>query len=1049
MASNNHRKRRSHLAAPAEPSNQSSASVSSPTKKARQSLSTPNQMQHQQNQQPSIAGNSNPNNSLHICGLGLCRIYDNENKTETETETNSSTKAATSLSKQQQQQQQQPSPNPPPGPLIFLSPNMYLGRTPPSMATVSKKNRHGWTRQEVVRWFLKHKSAQKYAVLGIDKDPSFSKQEKELVSSVSRTLLRVVKERNGGLLLQRSSEARKSDGRLAKQILVKVHRKRKRKGIENETNSSNESISEAIHVHPNTRVVLRKGDVLTILNDKYRYKVVDTNPNTTKNEHKIPATTGIIKSTRSEATGTQGDAIELLLETSSSSDGSSNPSRSRRSSSSVNDRTIALGNDDNDSFDNQTRDAIRISLQESWKQHTATTPTTSYHNPEEIIHIQSSTSSSDDDQKPAAKPSSNNEYKFETPDCKVTSKSNQTAKIANVKPNTRRSIIHRQTIGAKSIKATTKKSNEMPIIADDKPITRRSIRNAKPIETSAKAGRKSDQEFIDARKAIKRTSTRLCQPATKSSSSSSNTHESNQGKSNVDSIGKRLRQKNLRIKTVQIHYESEQATIGNKVPTESEQANIENKAPTNGPIFSLESPTKRFWDPLWSGDLERAAVVTPAKNLIGTAHGIETVDSQSTTDNSPLSKTVSPLPCPTDISASNATYYWNALNSARPREGYWYLNACVVAANTVPGLSLCQKWMTLLTWGPKLITTVKKSPKNKPEKRNYSWDGPRIEYSMSLWKKALGLHPQILLPRMIASAPGGPSEWWKTCLEYDEMTEREEHDEDENAFVGQIGKNATEVAQTAIKCLRMRSARLEAFLHLLEANLAFEEEHLEKLRIEKEENGNKDGCSSDEDEREETNEAKDREKAFVLLREIRSFGEKPALRLVAQSMSKFWVSQRNYLGYDSSSIEAPSETEQDWALEQERSDIVQEVASHLANGLCLLRRALKSSPQETVSRRSSRRLGNPEIKLSDRDIGEILWNSMDLEVRERVPKLNSQKRKRKTKHNIETIYEEPEPKDAFLVEWVFSLQETMGNEFAEKLAERVGVVDHYKLLWEL
>ena len=103
-------------------------------------------------------------------------------------------------------------------------------------------------------------------------------------------------------------------------------------------------------------------------------------------------------------------------------------------------------------------------------------------------------------------------------------------------------------------------------------------------------------------------------------------------------------------------------------------------------------------------------------------------------------------------------FYWNALQSARPREGAWFLNASIVAANTVPGPSLCQKWMDLLTWGPKQLQKNSQTKKV----RTFAWDGPKMDYAMSLWKTAIDLHPQVLLPRMVCAAPGGPGEWWKT-----------------------------------------------------------------------------------------------------------------------------------------------------------------------------------------------------------------------------------------------------------------------------------------------
>jgi hypothetical protein len=407
--------------------------------------------------------------------------------------------------------------------------------------------------------------------------------------------------------------------------------------------------------------------------------------------------------------------------------------------------------------------------------------------------------------------------------------------------------------------------------------------------------------------------------------------------------------------------------------------------------------------------------------------------------------------------------------------------------------------MNLLTWGPRLITEAPASCKRKVTKRNFSWDGPRIDFALGLWKKALGLHPRILLPRMIGAAPGGPSEWWKTCLAYDELFEESEEDHTREGLVRQsnihpnIDNNADhsagaiEAAQKAIRCLRMRSARLEAFLHLLKSNLVFEGDHQrEMIQVQKEQDAKNqstlqpaaternddsdkddddDDCSSDEEDGDNSAEEDDCLKSLVLLREIRSFGAKPALRLAAQSMSKFWVSQKNYLGYsgDSDTTSMLLEQNEDpylWSehcsLEQERSEVVEQVATQLAEVLAVMRKVIESSfnttnpettPLDGRRRRSRRRrfLDQSSSKLSNKEIGDLLWNAMDLEVRERLPKPKRQKRKPSSGES----YVEPAPREAFLVDWLWVLKESMGNEFAMELAEKVGVEERYDTLLEL
>jgi hypothetical protein len=585
-------------------------------------------------------------------------------------------------------------------------------------------------------------------------------------------------------------------------------------------------------------------------------------------------------------------------------------------------------------------------------------------------------------------------------------------------------------------------------------------------------------------------------------------------KTDIDDLGNRLRQKGLRIKYVLLREEKEEGIVVeipihevmctkknlHKGPVKEEPIEATNKADaTSGTILSLESPTRRFWDPSWNGDAGKAdpTIVTPTRNDVTST--TEATNSVETSPNNapPPSAMVSLFRPPGDMPASMANFYWNALSSSRPREGAWYLNASIMAANTVPGPLLCGKWMTLLTWGPRLITEAPSSSKRKATKRNFSWDGPRIDFALELWKKALGLHPRILLPRMIGVAPGGPSEWWKTCLSYDELSEEPEEDHTREGLVRQNNINsngngddsagAIEAAHKAIRCLRMRSARLEAFLHLLKWNLAFEEEQQhEKIQAQKEQykknqstpqhaaterNGDDsdkddDDCSSDEEDADDSAEDDGCLKSLVLLREIRSFGAKPVLRLVAQAMSKFWVSQKHYLGYsgdsDTTSMllgqeEDPSVWSEHWSLEQERSDVVEEVATQLAEVLVVMRKIMESShnatnpetsPLEGRCRRSRRRRFLDESsssKLSNKEIGDLLWNAMDLEVRERLPKPKKQKRK----PSSDESYVEPAPREAFLVDWLWVLKESMGNEFAMELAEKVGVDEHYDALWDL
>ena len=176
---------------------------------------------------------------------------------------------------------------------------------------------------------------------------------------------------------------------------------------------------------------------------------------------------------------------------------------------------------------------------------------------------------------------------------------------------------------------------------------------------------------------------------------------------------------------------------------------------------------------------------------------------------------------------------------------------------------------------------------------------------------------------MIAAAPGGPSEWWKTALEFDDEGNKNENENEEQEQNDTTDANVVAVAATSdtIDCLRMRSSRLEILSYLLKSNIAFEEER-EQLKREREQqkllDGNdekeapvaaeydeeKDDDSDDSDSDEDivnNNDGDDETKhtslCLVLLREIQSFGAKAVLRVVAQAMASFWMAQRSYLGY--------------------------------------------------------------------------------------------------------------------------------------------------------
>ena len=900
MASNSHRKRRTHVITPAERSSQAASTEGSPPKRAR----------------PSNRSKNNPRFS-EFCRLGLRRIVGDGDS-----------------NKRSQEQDL--------GPLIRLCHKMYLGRTPPTVSQAMAKTKPldaTWKAEDFDSFYQNQSIAKKHALLGIDRGKLGSKED-EILKSVSRKLLHVHSSTSNSITLQRGPESVTGTGKRAHQVSVVVHRcPRTNNGVENENNSnSSGERADNIHVRPNAKIILREGNVLVILNTKYRYKVVNA-------ELEIP---------KSDTRGTSSlDAIDLL-ESSGGSSGSDNlavacletrsspGSTCRQSLSSVNDRTVVLPEDG--FLDNDIQTALKLSL-ESRKQRQK-------QGSQEVIEVETSSSNNSEDEKPKSRPLSKGKA-IEKPTSKETQDMNLNEKLGS-RDN--------ETTKPSTINDTT--NNDEP---NQVPKTRRSSRLRKPAENYAATTNKSI--------ATKKTTTKKAAPKSL------------------------LRQKGLRIQAVLVQEAHNDGNVVEKpikeiirnreIDKQAKKAASETLIPITGPVRSLEAPTKGFWDSSWNatGDSTENTI---ASNLTSTTNYVP----------------ISPLTNPSDTPTSDAAFYWNALNSSRPREGACYFHSTF--ATTVPGPLLCEKWMNLLTWGNKAS----------------SWDGPRMDFLISLWKNVLGRHPKILLSRMIGAAPGGASEWWKTCLTHDDLADAEtSNEDDEKGFVQQNKAVGKEAAQLAINGLRMRSSRLEAFLYLLESNIAFEKEQTQREVCTR--TNTKNDIASDEDSSSDEEDKEDREVPLALLAEIRSFGIKPVLRLVAQAMSKFWVSQRNYLGYMDRVSDIP---EEDWSLEQERSEMVQTVARDLAHVLSVLRRILESKPP--TSRRRRRKAG---ATLSDRDVGDILWNSMDLEVRERLPKRPNRKVEEK----------------AFLVEWISTLRESIGEEFASELGRKVGVTEHYEELWDL
>jgi len=539
---------------------------------------------------------------------------------------------------------------------------------------------------------------------------------------------------------------------------------------------------------------------------------------------------------------------------------------------------------------------------------------------------------------------------------------------------------------------------------------------------------------------------------------------------------------------------------------------------------SLESPIGKFWDPSWGSTVDTTTVIAVDAAVPQTKNkkaktisdaGVVDIDDDddvvvapptmvtplASSNSSSLQTQMTP-PC--DMPVSLASIYWKSLNSSRPREGAWYLNTTMVAANTIPSNSLCQQWMELLTWGPQRTTSASTltttnsfgnaataaGTTNQP---GFFWDGPRMDHATVVWKQALRSHPSVLLPRMISFAPGGPSEWWKTCLEYDEFAAAVAVNTNMNV---NANANSNEEERWAIGMLRMRSSRLDALIYLLKSNMEFEDERekvkRERQQQEKNEKGtiecnNKGSKRNDllddsstnyhdgdddydddesDDEEQDKNEAEaasNDTRSLVFLREIRSFGGKAVLRVVAQAMARFWLAQKEFLGYypenkkknknNASLVRTPIRDHHWWSLWQERNDIVNKLASQMVEVLRLMRAivvtngaGLSAPALPSGPRRSRRHRDVSQSTATEKDVRDVLWSAMDMEVQKCLPSNRStivNKRKRRRPED------ELSPRESFLMDWLLALRGPLGDSFVENLADQVGLAEEYDDMMDL
>ena len=495
---------------------------------------------------------------------------------------------------------------------------------------------------------------------------------------------------------------------------------------------------------------------------------------------------------------------------------------------------------------------------------------------------------------------------------------------------------------------------------------------------------------------------------------------------------------------------------------------------------------------------------------------------------------------------SMANMYWEALNSSQPREGAWYFNILLdpITHNTVPSELMCKEFMSLLTWGPQhtddsRITTIaddytrrKNGVKNSRRGSavcsavstlpgaaswsNFFWDGPRLNATMNVWKKALRLYPEVVLPRMVEGAPGGPSEWWQTVLSFDEMMENEVDDDDTNinykdnylyrsfSSPADHPDDPNDFADAefleVIGILRMRSTRLEAFICLLESSILFEKNQklqhqqqntdtsskeecisttgLQRKKKKSPEAGNQqDSMDSDssisysddsDSESDCDNGMKDDIKELSaltssrLLHEIRVFGAKGAVRVIANAMARLWVSQRYFLGYrDDPTYSKRSSSfvtvdmilgSNRFSLWRERTEIVQVLVSQIATILQLVCDVFTTDDannnkiiSSTANHRSNRRkrqsrkslmTSSSLSELNERELKSILWNAMDMEMQKVIPDQTSKNRKKKKKKD---------PKTRLLLDWLYNLRDSFKDgDFVTKLSEHIGISEEYE-----
>ncbi|KAG7365789.1 hypothetical protein IV203_028459 [Nitzschia inconspicua] len=485
--------------------------------------------------------------------------------------------------------------------------------------------------------------------------------------------------------------------------------------------------------------------------------------------------------------------------------------------------------------------------------------------------------------------------------------------------------------------------------------------------------------------------------------------------------------------------------------------------------------------------------------------------------------TVSTLVVPLrDMNLSMGQLYWKQLNGSMPNIGSIFLNMTLQLPQQVPSLKLCQDTLHLLTWGPH---TTEHSHGTSP---TFFWDGPRLHHTMVWFQTVLRNFPHVMIQRWNDAAPQG---WWKTILDdiiitddstntdstrssrkkrqkknrpvSDDDDEDEEDYEYDDSVDGGVGivkmepcnnnNNSTNIDQShdigqqqqAVDKLRMQSCSLQALLTLLTTSFDYEQEQLRQNRQDtntedstRNNHRDSDSSSSDDDDDDDDHQSKMNKcpsptdtptVSLGLLQDIRAYGSKAAIQVVANVMSQVWTLQRDYLIGIMSQGDNVVVPIHGASLYATRCDTVQTMVVQLSDLFALIWKivthnpTLQSGGQSLTQhhyrrlRRGTRSRNHHSNDLSHDDLRQLLWNAMDQQLSKYydddgniVQQMTASstttrtpKSRRPTPKNKKRKSQDICDRDVLLLHWVRSFTDSMGRDFVGGLAEQANVAEHY------